>query len=237
MKTIVLACDVGGRQDYAALCGIQIQKGPMHKLGEGGPRQFVVTYLDQMLGLGYLQVEEAMTALLEYYANKEPCYLVPVVDARGVGAPIVELLAERDVRPIGLMATTGFSESRPSAILGGKALEIKVSNTKLLAAIRTARANDELVIDEDLDMAGELAKQMMNVEPQLTEKKKSERFDAPTGQHDDLLAATMMGLYVAQRLDATDRSVSLAPLLRYVGLGWQDAKTQSALAPPVGAWT
>ena len=82
-----------------------IQKGAMGTLGTSGPRRLLATYLDQMKGVGYLELARGMLDLIAYYVQEEDATVFPVVDARGVGAGVMEILAESNVHPLALIAT------------------------------------------------------------------------------------------------------------------------------------
>lgn len=200
MSDLVLSLDVGGKVDFAAVIGLEIH----HAFG--GEKVFRVVHTDRILGLSTTQLGDSFLALTRHFASRYS--VVPVIDARGVGAGPFDALADAGAQPLGILATSGFSQaSRPKVEAGGHALSMTVSNDQLIRSLRAAMTENHLKFAEGLSFGDELKRELLTTTPSLTEKKKSTSFSAPSGEHDDLASALMLACWAARWLGTSGQGV------------------------------
>jgi hypothetical protein len=167
--------------------------------------------------------------------------VIPVIDARGVGAGVFDALCDMGYNPLGIMATSGFEQGsrptdKPQSRNGGKGWVMSVANHTLIRSLHAAAGEGYIGIAEGLELGDEIQRELVLTTPTLTDSKRSERFDAPSGEHDDLAAALMMGLFAARYLRDNPRYGQFigAPLLPR-GAGATGLRTQPA--PSCAGWT
>src|SRR5689334_12451769 len=100
MSRYIIGLDLGQAQDYSALAIVE-QQSDQHD---------VVELRRWRLGTPYPEIVADVAALRETPALKGHCALV--VDATGVGRPVVDLFVEARCKPVGVMITAGAQAHR-----------------------------------------------------------------------------------------------------------------------------
>lgn len=135
-------------------------------------------------GFGYVPMHPAPDPIL-------------VVDATGVGRPVVELFMEADLRarvvPVTITSAIGepTSESWPGGIRGWK-----VGKKPLVSACQVALQTGALRVVPTLALAGVLRDELSNYRVKISESA-NELFDARSGANDDLVLAVALATWAA----------------------------------------
>jgi len=183
MSRFVLGLDLGMRRDYTALAACELHRSP----GGRDPVTYQTVYrqaaalrgLERMkLGVGYLAVPEWVGGLLRRW-NISGAALV--VDATGVGAPVVELL-RREHLPCSIVPVTITASGPAHADSTGW----KVSRTELLTRLGTALESQRIQIAAGLREAAALREEMLALRPRAT-------------THDDLTLAFALAWWYAEK--------------------------------------
>jgi len=180
--------DLAQKGDYTAIAvvehGIQALGGVDGATFE--PRtatRLDVRHLERLpLGTSYLEVVERVCELVHAPQLRKNCTLV--VDATGVGAPVVDLLrsAPLDCTLLAVTITGGDHQTKSE---GGW----RVPKRDLVTGLQVALERKELRIPEGLQMARTLVTELMNMQVRITDTGHDAYGAFRSGEHDDLVLA------------------------------------------------
>ncbi len=188
--------DLGKRQDFSALALIEYSRAfemvrnpvtwALEQILEE-PR-FSVRQLSRLpLETKYMDVAAQVQDLLIRATRKYDCTLV--VDATGVGQPVVEMFYSLPNRStlVPVVITGGESESRTKD-------EWRVPRKDLLAGLQVMLETGALAIAEGLECARAFEEELLEFR---------ENGDSNPGVHDDLIMAVALACWRARRHDMT----------------------------------
>ena len=186
MSDFVLGVDLGQTQDFTALAAVELVKSEIH-----------LRYLQRVpLGTPYPEVSARIVALVQ--ALSAPTDLV--VDATGVGRPVLDLLRDAGLDPVAV------------SITGGRAITFdgdiwKVPKRNLVRALVTAFEAGRLKVARGLQGAGALKRELRAFKRCISPRG-HDTYEGRAGAHDDLVIATALACWW---VDAGDRFRSGAP--------------------------
>lgn len=195
----IVGLDLGQRHDHSAV--VVVEKQARHRLSTM-PQNLVVRMAQRIpLGMAYPEIVEVVryvTTLANAAGRgpgEGPCRLV--VDATGLGRPVVELL-RRGRLDCQLMAVTITSGDRQHSRRGeGEAMNVPKQD--LIAGVQMALERRELRIAAKMREAGTLKRELLDVRMSRRESGYM-RFGADGhGQHDDLVIALALAVWRAGR--------------------------------------
>ena len=174
----VMGVDLGQASDFTA---IAVGRFPAAREA----RSVDVVYLERLpLGTSYPDVVEYVESLMARPPLLGGADLV--VDATGVGRPVVDLLRERHLKVEAVTITAGSATRRDD--LGGW----WVPKRELVSAVQVGLQSRTLRIARDLKHAATLSDELATFEVKITESA-NETFGAwRAGAHDDLVLAVAM---------------------------------------------
>ncbi len=187
-----LGLDLGQKRDHSAICVVErVEAGQAFQ--QPVYREVVVRHLERApLGTTYPQVVRRVRRILESPELEGDCGVV--VDATGVGAPVVEMLRESRLRCeiLAVTITGGDKESQ-------NGLSWNVPKKDLMSEVHLLLEKDELRIAGHLKDAGALVKELLDVK--ATQKSGGRvRLGADgCGEHDDLVIALALGCWRARK--------------------------------------
>lgn len=194
---IYVGLDLGQRQDHSAIAVVErmdrwvAYQGPaFHSLE--------VRHLERMaLGTAYPAVVYRVQEVLQTSMRRGGCALV--VDATGVGAPVVDLLKAAklgcELTPVSI--TGGERESQSGT---GAAAVWCVPKKDLVAGVQVLLERRELKIAAQLRDAGTLVKELMSMRTAQRGTAGRVRMGAEGfGEHDDLAMALALACWRARR--------------------------------------
>jgi hypothetical protein len=115
-----------------------------------------------------------------------------VIDATGVGRPVVQLFERAGLKPIAVTITSGDAETRtPEG-------EWRVAKLQLVSRLQALLHSGELRTAEGLTEAKAFASELMDFRATFSDSG-NVRFGAREGQHDDLVLAVAIGAWWASR--------------------------------------
>jgi hypothetical protein len=152
--------------------------------------QYNVRWADRLpLGMHY----PAQVAHIAEMVRRDPLKDARVFyDYTGVGRPVGDLLHDARIRNLNRVHLTGGQDSK---VDGDRHALSKVD---LVSRLQAALHSDELAIEETLPLAATLARELADDRLDFTAAGNAQ-FNARSGAHDDLLIATGLALYGAQR--------------------------------------
>ncbi len=153
-------------------------------------------YRFTVLGLRRFPLHTPYTHIVNYVKANRPPGSRLVIDATGVGRPIVEMF--RDAMPFpaiidAVTITGGQSWSRPSAG------EWHASKVELVAATRVVLESTVLKVIPSLEHASLLKRELLNFRIKVA-KTENETYEAREGDHDDLVISVILPIWLSHVL-------------------------------------
>ncbi len=209
---ITLGVDLAQSQDFSALVGLE------HRPGMQGTT-YATRMIERWRGRSYTElprlVHQAETKLRQTIANEffdqhgsaiHPWHDVGytlVVDATGVGAPVVDALNDAGLQPVPIIITGGFEVNSREG--GGYA----VPKSDLVAAVQLLLEQHRLLIPKDLPHAATLTSELASFRYEIGATGhvrygagpvgSADRSWRGDGSHDDLLLATAVAAWHAEK--------------------------------------
>ena len=199
-RKFYLGLDLGQRRDHSAIAVVEREEQP-RPYGEPEYRGLTLLHTERLpLGTRYPDVVERVRQIVSTPVLAPRCELV--VDATGVGAPVVEMLKTAKLG-WGITAVTitgGGKENGKEAWRGG---DYNVPKQDLMSAVQLALEHDELRIAGRLRDAGALVEELVRVR-KTYQGSGHERMGADRrGEHDDLVIALALACWKARKVVKT----------------------------------
>jgi len=179
---MVLGLDLGQAADYTAIAIVE-QEG----------ERYEARHLERMsLGTPYPEVAAHVKALLESDAVAEDTGLV--VDATGVGAPVVDMLRKEGLRPVAIYITSGDKATREGSTF-------HVPKRDLVSTAAVLLQNKRLKIAADLPQAAALVNELLAFKVKVDPATAHDSYGAwREGTHDDLVLALALALWTMEQI-------------------------------------
>ncbi len=181
MNNFFLGLDLGQVSDYTALAIVEKRTDGMYHLRR----------LERLpLGTSYPDVARHVKDLLQTAElnGKTEC----VVDATGVGRPVVDMLREADVWPLVAVTITGGDTVTQDGS------DYRVPKHDLVSTLQVLLQNGGLKIAEGLPLAEVLKREMQNFRVKISLSTGHDSYEAwREGDHDDLVLAVAMACWYA----------------------------------------
>jgi len=180
MDGFILGLDLGQAQDYTGLITIE----------QAGERLDAVDIRRYRLGTPYPEIVEDVCKTLDTPALKDAAL---VVDATGVGRPVVDMFRAANLYPTPVMITAGAHAHRDD---NGYWM---VPKKELVGAVQVALQTGTLKIARSLEHAQTLAQELTQFQTKITAAANDIYGAWREGQHDDLVLALALALWWAPR--------------------------------------
>lgn len=199
----ILSVDLGDRQDYTAISLLDVvefvQKAKDALPGsdadflQGDEKVYeaVLRFLERMeLGSGYPKV---VSRIKEIMLNPKIARdkIILLVDATGVGVPVIQMMREEGLKPLGITITSGKTENMND-------LGFTVPKGELVSALQVLFQSRRLIIPQELPIKDEFVKELQNFRVKISEKA-NDIYGADEGYHDDLVISVAMGAWYLTR--------------------------------------
>ncbi len=184
MSDFILGLDLGQAQDYTAL-GILERNGSSKK-----DRKYQLRHLERLpLGTTYPAV---VTHVKELMA-KDPLRgrVLLVVDATGVGLPVIDLLKQEGLRPIGITITGG---TEATSVRGG----YHVPKRDLVINLQVLFQSERLKAAESLPLARTFVNELLGFKVKINTRGHDSYEAWREGVHDDLVLAVSLAAWYGQ---------------------------------------
>ena len=194
----VLGLDLGQSQDFTAAVVLQRIIVPLDAwttdLQQKTETFYHVRHLERPpLGTSYPAIVSRVQELLQSGPlAQHPSALV--VDGTGVGRPVIDLFRQAHLTPIAVTITGGEQES----VMG---LDYRVPKRTLVSTLQLAFQTRKLKIAGGLPEAEVLVKELLNFKVKITATAHDTYEAWREGQHDDLVLATALAVWWAERQD------------------------------------
>jgi hypothetical protein len=199
-RPLILGVDLGQQRDYTAMVGLQRGEGPSGRGAGYIPATWEAVHIERVpLGTTYHAVAAHVTEVAAMMQAHGP--VIVAVDATGVGVAVVEIMRLAVPRLVAVTITGG-------RVVGGTTYAPSVPKPDLVACVSVALQNRTLTIPSDLSDAAVLT-------AELSTFRSSTSVDGATSysawrerDHDDLVLALAIGLWVGERAARFRGSVS-----------------------------
>lgn len=186
MPEFYVGLDLGQAQDYTAIAVVE------RKEHEGGS-EYHVRHLERpRLGTPYPAIAERVRQLL----TTEPLRgrAVLVVDATGVGAPVVDLLRRAGLSPVAVTITGGDAAAREGD-------GYRVPKRDLVSTVQVLLQTGRLKVAAGLPEAKALAEELLNFQVRIDPKTAHDSYGTwREGTHDDLVLAVALACWYGERV-------------------------------------
>ncbi len=213
----IMGVDLGQARDFSAIVINEVSLSKRQRHHPGDPfavfgevqtiRRHELRHVERLpLGMSYPAVIEAVRDRFTRIPaqSREPKL---IVDATGVGRPVVDEMRRAGLRPIGCTITggSGWSEDRGSK-------SCRVAKALLASTVAVALETDRLTVSADGPhrdtLQGELAAFRVKVNPNANETFEAWR----EADHDDLVLAAAMAVWLG---DHTEPKMQANPAFRF----------------------
>lgn len=190
-----IGLDLGQSKDYTALA--VIEKVPV----EAAPTEYRTSYLERVpLGTPYPKIVERMVSMMSEPSLGGEAALV--VDATGVGRPVVDMFREAGLEFTAVSITSGSNVNYNDGYT-------YVPKHDLIAGLEVLLQSNQLQYGAELTQAPTLIKELLNFQRKINDNA-HESFGAwREGTHDDLVLAWALAAWKATR-----KIIQLAPIPR-----------------------
>ena len=181
MSSFLVGLDLGQAADYTALVVIERveqQKAKPH---------FHVRHIQRFqLGTSYPVVVERVKSIITQKPLEGKAQLV--VDATGVGAPVVDLLRQAGLSPVAIMITGGDTVSQEPLVL-------RVPKRDLVSTLQILLQEGRLKVAESLPEASILVKELLTFQVKITASAHDVYGSWREGSHDDVVLAICLAAW------------------------------------------
>lgn len=179
-ERFLIGVDLGQARDYTAIVVIQAFD---HK----GKREYDLRHLERPeLGTPYPAVVERIAEVVtDKKLGKEVSL---VVDATGVGRPVVDMMRERGLRPFPVTITASTTEGD------------RVAKRDLVSTLQVVLQTGRLKIAHGLPLAPVLVKELVNFKAKISAEGRDTYEAWREEVHDDLVLAAALALWWGERI-------------------------------------
>ena len=181
MSSFLVGLDLGQAADYTALVVIERveqQKAKPH---------FHVRHIQRFqLGTSYPVVVERVKSIITQKPLEGKAQLV--VDATGVGAPVVDLLRQAGLSPVAIMITGGDTVSQEPLVL-------RVPKRDLVSTLQILLQEGRLKVAESLPEASILVKELLTFQVKITASAHDVYGSWREGARDDVVLAICLAAW------------------------------------------
>jgi hypothetical protein len=169
---------------------------------DGDERTYDARYIEQFkLGTPYPRIVEAVGVLLDREPLAGDCTLA--IDHTSVGRPVYDMFLAESRQPIGVTITGGVSWH----IDPNDRYQWHCSKIMLVGTVQRILQSGRLRIGAKLPHASTLQKELRDFRVKIS-KAANETYEAREGQHDDLVLALAIALFVAENQGPPAASVA-----------------------------
>ena len=213
----LICVDLGDRVDYTAISILedidhveankQFLPGTDEEIIAGYEKIYDVhiRFLERMqLGSGYPNVIARVKEIMNNPILGED-KIILLVDATGVGVPVIQMMREEGLKPIGITITGGLAESVTD-------IGFTVPKRELVSALQILFQSRRLKIPKDIPFKDEFVDELQNFRVKITANA-NETFGAGRESvHDDIVLSVSMGAWYFSRIKGNRIKMNKSPI-------------------------
>lgn len=213
MKQFIMGVDLGQAADYTAISIIEERTVSRYvpnvmdvAAGSPGPmrveRWYALRYLYRPdLHTSYPDIVETIKRLATSPEMSGNCELI--VDATGVGRPVIDMIRLEGVHPIAVTITSGNT-------VHAEGYEYSVPKIDIVGSLQAAFGSRKLKITSELDLAQDLLRELRQFSIKITKAGNASYEAFKESDHDDLVISLGLAVWWAQF--SRGNSVTVDPL-------------------------
>lgn len=209
----ILGLDLGQSSDPSALTVTEKRVPVWQGIGEvkRGKARYAVVWIDRYeLGTPYPEVVRSVKDVKEApQTGREPPL---VLDATGLGGPVVDQFHEEGVYPVEITFTSGREATRDKR--QGNPDAFGVPKKDLATLVQSLLQSRRLEIAEELDGAGQLVTEMKSFRVKMTDSGHARFEHAQESDSDDVLLSLACALWYAERSDDVGAPLDAGHVIR-----------------------
>jgi hypothetical protein len=180
-----IGLDLGQAQDYTAIAVVEKKELPK-------PAEYHVRHLERpKLGTPYPAIVDRVKQLMASSSLQNKTALV--VDATGVGAPVVDMFRKAGLAPVAITITGGNTVSR-------EASGYHVPKRDLVTTLQVLFQSGRLKVAGSLPEARTLVNELLNFKVKINVKTAHDSYEAwREGIHDDLVLAVSLACWYGEK--------------------------------------
>ena len=192
-----IGLDLGQKRDHTAI--VVLERLRRHAYLVGPDKELLVRAAERLpLGLAYPEIVEIVKHVVRVVSARlghgDSCQLV--VDATGVGKPVVDMLQASGLG-CWMTAVTITSGDKQHA-RSGEGSSMNVPKQNLMAGLQLALDQEELRIAKKMPLAGTLTRELLDVRMARREFAGNQYGAEGAGKHDDLVIALALAVWRAK---------------------------------------
>ncbi|MHC1600402.1 MAG: hypothetical protein ACXQS5_06260 [Candidatus Methanospirareceae archaeon] len=194
--------DLGTMQDFTAISVLERvpRKMPADKLPDdpslGAPRYtavYVMRHLERLpLGLDYPTIVEKIKGMLSHEKLARQSNLI--IDATGAGLPILQMMQQAGLAPIGVNITGG-------GMVTARDAGYNVPKAELVSALNLVFQSRRIKIPVALRLKAEFLKELERFKVTMNNTGVNTYESAVASVHDDLVLSVAMGIWYAEKTE------------------------------------
>jgi hypothetical protein len=199
----VVGCDLGQANDFTALCILEKLRDSVTTLSQKGfepPEGVTVTrnifhlrHLQRLkLGTGYPEIVNIVGTMLKALPTAKLAHAL-VVDATGVGRPVIDMMQKAGLRPIAVTITGGFDENR---VLSN---EWRIPKRNLVSTLAVLLQSGRLKVAPDLAEGETFVSELSNFKVKISAAGHDSYNAWRESIHDDLVLSVALAAWWGER--------------------------------------
>lgn len=206
-----LGLDIGQAADYSAITIVEVVFKQCGRHEDGSPKfekSIHCRHVQRLpLQMTYPQQVTQLSRMMQSHPIKDQCRVV--VDATGVGRPVIDLMRDQKLTPIPVTITGGIDEN-----LDPKTGYWTVPKRVLISNLQVLLGNGLLLFADGLEMKNLLIAEITNFKIKITSKGNDTYEAWREGDHDDLVLSLALACWAASRFSSMPRKQQTNPWLK-----------------------
>ena len=192
MPQFVISADIGKAADYTALSVIEYKSIGDNKNSLNAQYEYHIRHLERPpLGTPYPEVLKKISRLADHPVIQQDSMIV--VDATGVGAPIVDMLREKHPLLVAITITSGNNVNEVSKY------NYTVPKRDLISNLQVLYQSHQIKIAREIPEAETLIKELLSFKVKISTSGHDSYEAWREGIHDDLVLSVALGCWYHER--------------------------------------
>ena len=209
---IIIGVDVGQAVDPTAIVAVDTYRPEQAHIDDRPEQHHLIRWLEKIpLGTHYDKVVDRIATVAEDASTIDRTRIV--IDATGVGRPVVDMLRKRTrTSVLAVTFTGGANETETDAYAS------RVPKRDLVTALEVVLQGRRLHAVPDLYLVEDLRAELSHFEVNISARG-HDTYDASSGKHDDLVMALCLAIWSAERGSSADAMIGAVRRLTERALG------------------
>lgn len=188
--------DIGQAQDYTALTIGEKVRVKQNEQNEQNILQYHARHAERFpIGTDYIEIVDKLWERINGVGILD--YIV-LVDATGVGKPVVDMMRKRGIKLVPIVITGGITETFDTALGGWR-----LPKRNLVSSLQIMLQDGQLKLARDMDFAPKLIDELLKFKIKVTAKGNDTYEAWREGDHDDLVLSLAMSVWYAMKFGLT----------------------------------